>query len=319
MALSFQELEKPYLELDASFRKLRDFCRDNAIEMERGLGFLEEQTMRLQTQECASLTALQKVQMARHPLRPYPWDLQERIFRNFQELHGDRRFADDAAIFGGIAELDGQPLLVLGTRKGRDLTESMNVNFGSAHPEGYRKAMRLMRLADKLGLPIVNLVDTPGAYPGIAAEERHIGEAIACNLRDMFRLGVPVISIITGEGGSGGALGLSVANRVLMLDNAYYSVITPEGCAAILWRSAEAAPQAAEALHLTCTSLLRLGVVDAVIPEPPGGAHRDWDATAAFVRQALLDNLRQLKQLTPEQLRQGRFDRFRKLGQYAEY
>jgi len=162
-------------------------------------------------------------------------------------------------------------------------------------------------------------VDTPGAYPGIAAEERHIGEAIACNLRDMFRLGVPVISVITGEGGSGGALGLSVANRVLILDNAYYSVITPEGCAAILWRSAEAAPQAAEALHLTCTSLLRLGVVDAVIPEPPGGAHRDWDATAAFVRQALLDNLRQLKQLTPEQLRQGRFDRFRKLGQYAEY
>ena len=318
MPLTFQELEKPYLELDSSFRRLRDFCRDHGVEMERGLGMLEEQTARLQMQECASLAPIQKVQMARHPLRPFPWDLQERIFRNFHELHGDRRFADDAAIFGGLAELDGKPLLVIGTRKGRDITESMTVNFGSAHPEGYRKAMRLMLLADKLGLPIINLVDTPGAYPGIAAEERHIGEAIACNLRDMFRLKVPVISIITGEGGSGGALGLSIANRVLMLDNAYYSVITPEGCAAILWRSADAAPQAAEALHLTCDSLLRLDVVDEVIPEPPGGAHRDWDATAAFVKQAILHNLRQLQQLTPDQLHQDRLERFRRLGQFAE-
>ncbi|MFA6930447.1 MAG: acetyl-CoA carboxylase carboxyltransferase subunit alpha [Lentisphaeria bacterium] len=312
------EIEKPLLELEEKVASLRCSAQHRDADMDSGILLMQEKLTQLKELFFYRMSPLEKVQMARHPLRPYPADYIRLIFTNFLELHGDRRFSDDQAIFGGFALFDQQRVLLIATRKGRDLKTNMETNFGCAHPEGYRKALRLMKLADKVHCPIITLVDTPGAYPGIAAEERHIGEAIACNLRDMFRLSVPIISVITGEGGSGGALGISVGNRILIMANAYYSVITPEGCAAILWRSAEAIPKAAEALKLTSTDLKNLGIAEEVVAEPLGGAHRDYPGAAGLLADALRRHLQELRKMSPEQLRQDRYDKFRAMGQFLD-
>ena len=265
-----------------------------------------------------NLTAWDRVQLARHPKRPYALDYIKTAFSDFSELHGDRLFAEDHAMVGGFARLGQHKVLVLGTQKGRDTKENIRRNFGSAHPEGYRKALRLMKLADKFGLPIFTLIDTAGAYPGIGAEERHIAEAIAVNLREMFLLEVPVLAVVLGEGGSGGALGIGVADRVLMLENAYYSVISPEGCAAILWRDRTAAPKAAEALKITARDLSRLGLCDEIIPEPQGGAHNDPAGMAQTVQRTLLRNLEEVQALFRTERLRLRYAKFRAYGHFQE-
>jgi len=258
----------------------------------------------------------ERVQLARHPKRPHTLDYVSRIFTGFSELHGDRAFADDAAIVGGMAFFDERPLMVIGQQKGRDTKQKLHRNFGMPKPEGYRKALRLMRLAAKFDRPIVTFLDTPGAYPGIDAEERGQAEAIAVNLREMSRLGVPIVTIVIGEGGSGGALGLGIANRVYILENAYYSVISPESCAAIIYRDSGKAPQAAEALRLGSGDLLALGLVDGIIPEPAEGAHTDHDAAAEFVRKTLRCALAGLSGQSPEKLIEDRYQKFRKMGNF---
>ena len=258
----------------------------------------------------------ERVQLARHPKRPFTLDYISRIFTDFAELHGDRFFADDPAVVGGFAFFEGKPVMVIGQQKGRDTKQKLSRNWGMPKPEGYRKAMRLMRIADKFQRPIVTFLDTPGAYPGIDAEERGQGEAIAVNLREMSRLGVPVIAIVLGEGGSGGALGLGVANRVYMLENAYYSVITPEACAAIIYRDSGKAPEAARALQLAATDLARLGLIDGVIPEPPEGAHTDWDKAAEFVKEAVRSALEELSLRSRQELIDDRYDKFRRMGNF---
>jgi len=308
------DFEKPIAELEQKVAELRDFSRRHDVDVSHGIALLEARIDETRRRVFASLSPWERVLLARHPQRPYPQDYVQRLCTDFLELTGDRRFADDRAILGGFAKLDGQPLMVIGSRKGRNLKENVVVNFGCAHPEGYRKALRLMHLADKAHLPILSLIDTPGAYPGIGAEERHIGEAIAVNLREMFRLSVPVVVAVVGEGGSGGALGIGVGNRVLIFENAYYSVITPEGCAAILWRENGAAPRAAEALKLTSRDLKGLGVVDEIITEPLGGAHRDWGAAADALKEAAGRHLRELATLTPQQLKDQRYGKFRAMG-----
>jgi acetyl-CoA carboxylase carboxyl transferase subunit alpha len=257
-----------------------------------------------------------RVQLARHPKRPHTLDYITRIFTNFAELHGDRSFADDAAIVGGMAFFDGRPMMVIGQQKGRDTKQKLHRNFGMPKPEGYRKALRLMRIADKFQRPIITFLDTPGAYPGIDAEERGQAEAIAVNLREMSRLGVPVITIVIGEGGSGGALGLGLANRVYMLENAYYSVISPESCAAIIYRDSGKAPEAAEALRLASGDLMALGLIDGIISEPAEGAHTDADKAAEFVRDAIRGALADLTSRSPQELIDGRYDKFRRMGNF---
>ena len=278
---------------------------------------LTEQLNRMLSEVHRNLSPWQRVLLARHPQRPYTCDYIERIFTDFTELSGDRRFRDDKAIVGGFAKLDGRPVMVLGTQKGRDMKDNVLHNFGWPNPEGYRKALRLAMLADKAKVPLITFIDTPGAYPGVPSEERHIAEAIAVNLRDMFKLRVPVVSVVIGEGGSGGALGIGICNRMLVLENAYYSVITPEGCAAILWKDRSFAPQAAECLQLTADRLLELGVADGIIPEPPGGAHRDWDAAAAAVAAELRRQLFELDKLSPEDLLEQRYRKFRAIGKFV--
>jgi acetyl-CoA carboxylase carboxyl transferase subunit alpha len=263
-----------------------------------------------------NLTPWQRVQIARHTQRPFMLDYVAHAFTDFCELHGDRRIGDDHAMPGGFARIGGRRVVVIGHQKGRHTKENLMRNFGSAHPEGYRKAMRLMKLAEKFGLPVVALIDTPGAYPGIGAEERNIAEAIGHNLREMMLLKVPVIAIVIGEGGSGGALGIGVADRVLMLENAYYSVISPEGCAAILWKHRKHAPEAAEAMKLAAPELLKLGLVDGVIAEPLGGAHHDHAATSAALRDAILANLDELAVLSTGQLLEARYAKFRGFGEW---
>ena len=258
----------------------------------------------------------ERVQLARHPKRPHTLDYINRIFTGFAELHGDRTFGDDPAIVGGMAFFEGRPLMVIGQQKGRDTKQKLHRNFGMPKPEGYRKAMRLMRIADKFQRPIVTFLDTPGAYPGIDAEEHGQGEAIAVNLREMSRLGVPVITIVIGEGGSGGALGLGVANRVYMLENAYYSVITPEACAAIIYRDSGKAPEAARALRLAANDLLSLGLIDGIIAEPDEGAHTDADKAAEFVKETLRSALGELSSRSSEQLIDDRYDKFRRMGNF---
>jgi len=314
------DFEKPIIELQ---HKLEDL-RKHPDSLSLGLSFEEEiKQIEVKIEETRrqifmNLTAWQRVQLARHPKRPYTLDYIRETFSDFHELHGDRLYAEDRAIVGGFARLGDHKVLVLGTQKGRDTKENILRNFGSAHPEGYRKAMRLMRLADKFGLPIITLIDTAGAYPGIGAEERHIAEAIAVNLREMMVLEVPIIATVIGEGGSGGALGIGVANRVLILENAYYSVISPEGCAAILWKDRSAAATAAEALKITARNLLELGLVDEIIPEPLGGAHTNHQMMAQTVRDCLLKHLEQLQALpVPERLKQ-RYAKFRAFGHYVE-
>ncbi len=308
------DFEKPIAELEQKVAELRDFSRRHDVDVSHGIALLELRIEETRKRVFSSLSPWERVQLARHPQRPYPQDYIKRLATDFLEFNGDRRFADDRAIFGGFGKIDGKPMMLLGTRKGRNLRENVEVNFGCAHPEGYRKALRLMQLADKAELPILILIDTPGAYPGIGAEERHIGEAIAVNLREMFRLRVPIIATVVGEGGSGGALGIGVGNRVLILENAYYSVITPEGCAAILWRESNAAPRAAEALKLTSRDLKALGLVDEIVAEPLGGAHRDWDAAAASLKEALLRHLGEVSALSPQQIMDQRYAKFRAMG-----
>ncbi len=314
------DFEKPILELQQKLAELKN----QALSSEKPSAFkskinrLEKQLEETQKSVYSKLTAWQRIQIARHPQRPYTLDYIKRVFTDFIELHGDRRFSDDHAMVGGFASLDGQNVMVIGTQKGRDTRENIYRNFGCAHPEGYRKSIRLMKLADKFSLPIITLIDTAGAFPGISSEERHIAEAIAVNLRDMFPLKVPIISVVIGEGGSGGALGIGIANRVLILENAYYSVISPEGCAAILWKDKSATPKAAEALKVTAKDLLEFGIVDEIVAEPPSGAHSDHAGAALMLKNALLTHLAQLKELSHEELIADRYKKFRALGRFIE-
>ena len=310
------EFEKPLLELENRIAELR--ASEDSLAARDEIAKLEERLARQQQRVYSGLTAWQRTQIARHPKRPHTLDLVNLLLEDWVELHGDRVFGDDKAIVGGIATFDGEPVVVIGHQKGRDTRENIARNFGMPHPEGYRKALRLMQLAGKFGKPIITLIDTPGAYPGLAAEERGQAEAIARNLREMAGLPTPVICVVTGEGGSGGALALGVGNRVLMLEYSIYSVISPEGCAAILWGEAAKAPEAAELMRVTAPDLLKLGVIDAIVPEPVGGAHRNWDATAASLREALREQLRQLRSKSEAELIEERQEKCRRIGVFEE-
>ncbi|MCC6355654.1 MAG: acetyl-CoA carboxylase carboxyltransferase subunit alpha [Verrucomicrobiae bacterium] len=310
------DFEKPIIEIEESLARLTAQRPQDDPAVARELTALRERLRGVRQEIYARLTSWQRVQIARHPARPYALDYAALCFDEFVELRGDRAFADDRSLIGGFARLGGRRAMLIGHQKGRDTKERALRNFGMAHPEGYRKALRLMRLASKFGLPVIALVDTPGAYPGIGAEERHIAEAIAVNLREMFALEVPIVAAVIGEGGSGGALGIAVADRVLILENAYYSVISPEGCAAILWKDRSRAPDAAEALKMSPPELLRLGIVDEVIPEPEGGAHHDPAAAAALLKGALVRHLDELGGLDPGDLRRKRHEKFRRLGTF---
>lgn len=314
------DFEKPIIELQRKLDELKKHPETHSmgISLDEEVAQIEKKIAETRRQIYSNLTAWQRVQLARHPKRPFTLDYLSLAFENFSELHGDRLFAEDRAVVGGFASIGEQKVMVVGTQKGRDTKENIKRNFGSAHPEGYRKALRLMRMADKFNLPIISLIDTAGAYPGIGAEERHIAEAIAVNLREMMLLQVPIIAIVIGEGGSGGALGIGVADRVLILENAYYSVISPEGCAAILWKERSAAAKAAEALKITANHLLELKLVDEVVPEPLGGAHNDYKATALNLREVILRHLLTLQQLSPEDRLKQRYDKFRAHGHFIE-
>ena len=265
-----------------------------------------------------NLTPWQRVQFARHPNRPYTLDYIERIFTDFMEFHGDRNYRDDAAIVGGFTKLDGNPVMVIGTQKGRETKENVFRNFGCPHPEGYRKALRLMKLSEQAKTPIICFIDTPGAFPGIASEERHIGEAIAVNLREMFGFSVPILAIVIGEGGSGGALGIGIGNRIILMENSYYSVITPEGCAAILWNDRTYTEQAASALKLTATDLQDLNIIDDVVIEPLGGAHKDYDNAAKLLKENIAKHLSELGKLSGEELKEDRYNKYRFIGFFNE-
>jgi acetyl-CoA carboxylase carboxyl transferase subunit alpha len=311
------EFEKPVLELEQKIQDLKaQAAGTNASAGE--LAALESQADQLRRDVYANLTAYQRVQVAKHPQRPYTLDYLERCFTDWTELHGDRHFGEDPAIVGGLALLDGRPMMVIGHQKGRGTKENLVRRFGMPNPEGYRKALRLMQLADRFRVPILTLVDTPGAYPGLGAEERGQAEAIAVNLREMAKLEVPVITVVIGEGGSGGALAIAVSDVVLMFENSVYSVISPEGCAAILWRDGKKGPIAAEALKLTAPDLERLGVIDEIIPEPLGGAHRDPASAAAALKIAVLRHLDKLSGVNPSTLLDQRLSRFRRIGVYRE-
>jgi acetyl-CoA carboxylase carboxyl transferase subunit alpha len=316
----YLDFEKPIVELQRKLEELKKHPETHALDIsiEAEIQQIEQKIEETRRQIFADLTPWQRVQLARHPKRPYTLDYCQLAFEGFSELHGDRLYSDDRAIVGGYARLAEHRVMVIGTQKGRDTKENILRNFGSAHPEGYRKAMRLMRLANKFSVPIITVIDTAGAYPGIGAEERHIAEAIAVNLREMAVLEVPTIAAVIGEGGSGGALGIGVTDRVVILENAYYSVISPEGCAAILWKDRAAAPKAAEALKITAKDLLGLGLVDEVVPEPLGGAHQDPVATAASLKATLLKHLKELVALpTPDRLRL-RYAKYRGYGHFLE-
>ncbi len=317
MKLQPLEFEKPVLDLEAKLADLRSSSAASDINIEAEAKRLEERLEKTRTEIYSKLTPWQRVQIARHPARPFALDYMQLAFKDFVELHGDRLFGDDSAMPGGLATIGNHRCTVIGHQKGRDTKENLKRNFGSAHPEGYRKALRLMRMGEKFGLPFVSLIDTPGAYPGVGAEERHISEAIALNLREMMSLRTPTVAVIIGEGGSGGALGIGVADKVLMLENAYYSVISPEGCAAILWKHRKHAPEAAEALKLTGKDLLALGLIDEVIPEPVGGAHQDQTAAVLNLRESVTRHLDALSKQPLEQLLETRYAKFRKFGDFA--
>jgi len=311
------EFEKPIAELEQTLEALQKQAAEQKIDLSAQIHAIEEKLEATKKEIFTNLTPWQRVQLARHPKRPYMLDYLQRIATNVIELHGDRRFSDDHAIVGGLATIDDHRVVVIGQQKGRDTKENLMRNFGSPHPEGYRKALRLMQLAEKFELPVVSFIDTPGAYPGVGAEERHIAEAIAVNLREMMALKTPLLAVVIGEGGSGGALGIGVCDRVLILENAYYSVISPEGCAAILWKDRANAAQAAAALKLTAKDLLELGVVDEVVPEPLGGAHRDYDTTAATLKKTILKHLDKLTEMKPSELLEGRYRKYRKIGEFT--
>ncbi|MBI1953613.1 MAG: acetyl-CoA carboxylase carboxyltransferase subunit alpha [Candidatus Omnitrophica bacterium] len=319
MATGFSlEFERPIIDLEQKIQELKNLPASKAIDLAGDIERLEEKLEEAKRRVYQSLTPWQRVQLARHPKRPYTLDYIRILMTDFVEIHGDRAFADDKALIGGLARMDGVKLMVVGHQKGRDTKENLYRNFGSAHPEGYRKAIRLMQMAAKFDLPILCFVDTPGAYPGIGAEERGQAQAIAYNLREMARLAVPIIVTVIGEGGSGGALGIGVGDRVLVLENAYYSVISPEGCAAILWKDRARAPEAAECLKLTATELLKFNLIDEAVPEPLGGAHRDHEQTAKNLHKILAKHLKELKALPPSELLKGRHAKFRKMGLFTE-
>ena len=312
------DFEKPIFELQRRLQDLKDHSNEHDVDLDSAVEAIEVKIHETRREIYSNLSAWQRVQIARHVRRPFALDYIERCFTNWIELRGDRLYADDKAMPCGVAMLGAQRCVVLTHQKGRDTKENVMRNFGCAYPEGYRKALRLMRLAAKFGMPAISLIDTPGAFPGIGSEERHISEAIAVNLREMMNLRVPTIAAVIGEGGSGGALGIGVADRVLILENAYYSVISPEACSAILWRDRRHAAEAAEALKLTAQDLLKLGVVDEIIPEPEGGAHRDHDLAAANLGSALRQNLQRMTETPIEQLLKKRYEKFRGLGNFAE-
>lgn len=312
------EFERDIVEIQDQIEKAVRMADQKGLDVSEDLRVLRRKLEVLREETYDNLTPIEQVQVARHPNRPYTLDFLSRIFTDWIELHGDRSFRDDEAIVAGWAQIEGHSVMVIGHQKGRDIKEKFRRNSGSSHPEGYRKALRLMRQAEKFGRPVVTFIDTVGAFPGIGAEERGQAEAIAMNLREMARLRVPTISVVIGEGGSGGALALGVTDRILMLEHAIYSVISPEGCAAILWRSAEHREKAAQALRLTSTDLLDLGVADEIIPEPPGGAHIDWDETAKGVGEALLRTLEELGSLEIEELLETRWAKYEAIGEWRE-
>jgi len=314
----FLEFEQSIAELETKIDELRYVQNESAVDISEEIERLSQKSQQLTKDIYSSLTPWQVTQIARHPQRPYTLDYVNQIFTDFQELHGDRHFSDDLSIVGGLARFNGAPCMVLGHQKGRDTKERTLRNFGMSRPEGYRKALRLMHLAEKFRLPVFTFVDTPGAYPGIGAEERGQSEAIGRNIFEMAKLEVPIIATIIGEGGSGGALAISVGDQVLMLQFSVYSVISPEGCASILWKTSERANDAAEALGITAHRLKALGVIDKIVNEPVGGAHRDMPWMAAQLKRALADALRQVSDLKPKELLQRRYDRVRAYGRFAD-
>jgi acetyl-CoA carboxylase carboxyl transferase subunit alpha len=317
---NYLDFEKPIVELQRKLDELRKHSESPALELslEEEIAQIERKLADTRREIFANLTAWQRVQLARHPRRPLVLDYLKSAFTDFSELHGDRCYGDDRAMVGGFARLEGERVLVIGTQKGRDTKENLIRNFGCAHPEGYRKALRLMKLADKFGLPIISLIDTAGAYPGVGAEERHIAEAIAVNLREMMLMEVPIVAAVVGEGGSGGALGIGVADRILILENAYYSVISPEGCAAILWKDRQATAAAAEALKITARDLLELKLADEIVPEPLGGAHNDPTQMAKTLKEYLSRHLREVQALSATNRLRLRYEKYRACGHFLE-
>lgn len=312
------DFEKPIVELEKQIAEMKTYAVAENVELNDEISRLESKLEKLIDETYSKLSRWQRVLLSRHPERPYSLDYIQRIFTDYVELHGDRLFSDDLALVGGIAKLDGRPVMVMGQQKGRTTKENLRRNFGMMNPEGYRRAMRLMKLASKFNRPVIIFVDTPGAYPGIGAEERGQGEAIARNLFDMTLLPVPILVIVIGEGASGGALGIGMGDRVLMMENAWYSVISPEGCAAILWRDAGKAPLAAEELKLTAPDLLELGVIDEIVPEPKGGAHRNHEKATQIVKDRILFHLAQLRTFDPDALVDRRIDKYGKMGFFKE-
>ncbi|RAL26842.1 acetyl-CoA carboxylase carboxyltransferase subunit alpha [Thermoflavimicrobium daqui] len=318
MTNGYLPFEKPLIELRDKIVELKKFTKDQSIDLSEEIETLEKKAEKLEKEIYGNLTTWQKVQIARQTSRPTTLFYIRSIFTDFMEMHGDRLFGDDPAIIGGIAKLDGRPVTVIGHERGTDTKNKIARHFGLPHPEGYRKALRLMQQANKFGRPIITFIDTQGAYPGLEAEERGQSEAIARNLREMAGFSVPIICVVTGEGGSGGALGIGVGNRLLMLEHAYYSVISPEGAAAILWRDANQAQQAAEALKITSNDLKTLGVIDEIVPEPKGGAHRDQNQQAAYIKKAIVKHLNSLLKLTPDELVEDRYQKYAQIGKYLE-
>ena len=321
--MSGLEFEKPIVELEEKIDELKEFQHKHSnqqrrINLSSEIKKLEDKLYILKKEIYGSLTPWQRIQIARHPRRPYTLDYIDMFSEDFIQLHGDRCFADDTAIVTGFVKIDNQKLLIVGHQKGRDTQENIYRNFGCAHPEGYRKSLRLMQLAEKFNLPILILIDTPGAYPGVGAEERGQAQAIAWNLREMVEIKTPIIIYVIGEGGSGGALGIGIGDRICVLENAYYSVISPEGCAAILWKNSTKASEAADALKLTASDLLRFGIIDEIIKEPLGGAHRDPQETARNIRESLKKNLEELSSISKDELIKRRYDKFRRIGVISE-
>ena len=308
------EFEMPLLELEKQLEEIVKSSQDSELDFTEEIDAIEKKIEKTKKEVYSDLTPWQKVQLSRHPTRPYSLDYIERIFSDFNELHGDRLFKNDSALIGGPADLNGRKVMVLGQQKGRNTEENLKRNFGCPNPEGYRKALRLMKMADRFSLPIISIIDTPGAFPGIGAEERHVAEAIAVNLREMASIKVPIVAVVIGEGGSGGALGVAVADRVVILENAYYSVISPEGCAAILWKDRAFASDAADALKLDAKQLLDLGIVDEILQEPIGGAHRDWDGMAKTLKDCLIRILDECSQ--DDDCTASRYRKFRSMGEY---
>jgi acetyl-CoA carboxylase carboxyl transferase subunit alpha len=314
----YLDFEKPILDLEKKIQDMKDFASGESLELSREVQFLEKRRDKLQQEIYSRLTRWQRVQLARHPLRPHSLDYINLMSTDFIELHGDRGFRDDKALVGGFGKVEGRPVMFIGQQKGRDTKQKLYRNFGMMHPEGYRKALRLMQLASRFKKPIVILIDTPGAFPGIGAEERGQAEAIARNLREMFRLKVPITINIVGEGASGGALGIGIGDRVLMLENSWYSVISPEGCAAILWRDSSKAPLAAEALKLSAFDLEELKIIDRIIPEPLGGAHRNPKEASDILKKDIIKDLDELSKLGTEELLKRRIEKFRKMGVFLK-